>query len=442
MNAGQGARLLAAGLASMLALGLPATAGEHGIEALRAVLRRGSASASRTPVELATSLAGLDPGAVPLLYGLVTGRELDALVGEEWRPADWHCLPEEIPGLCLRALERAPAPAVFAHLGKALDAGPTQEERLSILHILGARGSGEGLALVLRNARDLGPLELGRPRVRGALCDALTAILDRDERAWSEIEKRIDDLELATCEVLVEAIGAAGRARGMDLLEHLFRRAELDPERVIEAVVLLEVARPWELAGRTLELIRPWLRSQDGSRRALAARLLGRVHALDELHTLIALTGDGDPLVRRCAGDAVRAMAGLPLTVDPEALAAWHEREEVWYEERWTVLLETLVSPRPGLGNQALGELLEHPLYRHEVARELAENLHRQPLSVAVATCNELGALGSPWALPGLVEVLGDAKPRLAKVVWRALCKLTGQERELSRETWRRWLDS
>lgn len=417
---------------------------DPGMEEVREVLQRRSRMDGRMPAELVAGLAALGPDSVPTLYGLVTGRGLEALVGEGWQPAAWKCRPEEIPALSAQALERAPMRAVIEHLARALDDEPTDQERLVILRILAGQGSAEGLDLVWRSASELGDLELGRPSVNRALREALVSILRRDRQSWTILEKRFEKLEPAACLALVEAIGAAGQARGMELLARSFTRGSPAPEHIAEAMAELELACPWTLAGRTMEHCSPWLTSRASAECARAARLAGRLHALEALPTLIELASHVDGLVRRCAVDALRTMAGLPLDFDADAGAwsGWYERELTWKEERWEPLLETLVSDRTGPANEALRELAAHPLFRHEMARTVAESLCEQPRAVALSACTELERLGSRWALPGLVSALEDAQPELRAAARRALCALTGETRELSVEPWRALIDS
>lgn len=409
---------------------------------LRAVLARRSPSDERSPAELAHALADLGSRAVPMLYELATGRGLESLIGEEWLPAAWSCEPERIPELCALALESAPRAAVLAHLADVLDGGPTYHERLVILRVLAGQGSGEGLELVLRSARELGDLELLRPRVRLALRAALSSILRGEPRSFERLLARLDTLESALCEVLVEAIGEAGRRQGMLVLTRLLESGQVTRGRVVEAMAELESMRPWDLGGQTLASCGPLFRSPDASERALVARLVGSLHSIESIPDLLLLASDSDALVRRCALGALADMANQPFDPEVEVWESWYLREQAWQEAHWSGLLETLVALQPGPANEALRELTRHPLYRHEAARAIAESLREQPPMVALAACAELENLGSYLALPGLVAALEEGHAQLKAGAWRALRRLTGQERPLSMELWRAWIDS
>ncbi len=409
---------------------------------LRAVLARRSPSDERTADELVRGLARLGAPAVPALYELATGRGLESLVGEEWVPSAWSCEPEQIPELCALALESAPTAAVLEHLAGVLDAGPTDHEHLVILRVLAGHGSAEGLELTLRSASELGALELLRPRVRAGLRAALSSILRREPRAFERLHKRLDTLEPATREVLVEAIGEAGRKPGMSVLVRMLDDDQPARARVVEAMAVLERARPWDLGGQTMEHCGPLFRSPDPAERALVARMVALLHDLDSVPELLALASDSDALVRRCALRSLADMATLPFSSEVETWESWYLREQAWKEEHWTRLLAALVATQPGPANEALGELTQHPLYRHEAAYAIADCLAEQPRVVALAACVELENLGSRRALPGLVAALEGGPAQLKAAVWRALRRITGQERALSLELWRAWIDS
>ena len=435
-------RRLPAAWAAALVLGAAARAREdtHEYDGVRATLARRTPTDARARDELAAGLAALGPAAVPVLYELATGRGLEHLIVAEWLPEEWACQPEEIPELCTLALARAPSAAVLEQLAHVLDAGPAGPERLAIARVLGAQASADGLALFLRNAAELGDLELERPRVHAALRADLAAVLEHDPRAFALLAQRLDALEPAIGDVLVDAIGDARRRQGMDLLERLFENGRAERAGVVTAMAELERARPWDLAGETMAHAAPLLRGSDASERALAARLAGVVHDLSSVSELIALVEDAEPAVSRSAAAALTAMAGVPL--EAGAWGDWYEREQAWHDARFATLLETLASVRPGPANEALRELLKHPLYRHEVARAIAESLGEQPRAVALAACAELEHLGSRAALPGLVAALGGASPQLKAAAWRALHALTGEEHELSLDRWRDWIES
>jgi hypothetical protein len=412
---------------SLLALVLPLLGGARGSDdfsAVRSALRR-SAPGEVLPAEvLVQRLGGLGDGAVPLLYALANGRGLEALTAPEWVQESWLCRPEEISVLAARALERAPREAVRAEFVRALDAQPGLQERLILLRLAGGQASVEALALLWRNLRELGELELGRPSVRRDAVSALAAILGGDARVWKALRESSGDLGPDLMELLVEAVGTCGQARGMALLREFLERDLPADETVLEAMATLEASLPWELAGQTFRACSSWLEHIDPSRRAFAAHLAGRLHASEAVPALIERLEDSEALVRLRVLGALSAMAGMDLGSRAETWRAWHDCELAWREQRWDALLARLVDRRAGIANEALMELVQHPFHRHEVAQALAETLLRQPRVVALASCAELARLGSRVPVQVLVSVRPSAPPKLAAGIGQLLAAL------------------
>ncbi|MSR62500.1 MAG: HEAT repeat domain-containing protein [Planctomycetes bacterium] len=432
--------LLAAPLSAQLAAPL---APVLDYEPARAVLRRRGPKDARKSEELVASLAALGAQGVPELYELGVGRGLDAFIGAEWVPGDWLCEPEGIPPLAQQALERAPRAAVLAELATVLGGEPTTPELMIVLRLLGAQRSSGGLDLVLACATKLGDMEVLRPSVRLALRDALENILSVDPRAWPEVESALAGLEPAVCRVLVEAIGATQRSEGMRILKRLFGREEPPAELVAESMAELELERPWEFGGQTLERCNSWWNDSDPARRAQMARLAGRLGTAEHVPALVDLLAESDKMVKRCATLALESLAGGgSLPADEAGWDAWYEREQAWRETRWPALLETLTGEQAGPANEALRELSRHPLYRGEAAQALAGVLNELPLTVALAACLELERSASRRALPGLVNTLEGEAPQLRSAAWHALRVISGEQRELSVPLWRELVGS
>lgn len=408
-------------IALLAPLWLPS--GEDAVLAdVRAVLQRRPADDVRDASELAAGLCALGADAVPVLYGLTRGEGLERLIGAAWEPERWACGPEQISELALSALGRAPSRAVFEELRAALEGSPGFQERVVALRILAAQAKAEGLELLFANALALGDLECRRPSVQRDLQASLAAILRHDERAWPEIGKRLSTLEPALAVATLEAVALSERTRGMALLEEALERMPHMADAILEAMVDLELARPWGLTGRSLAWLQPALEGTDRAARERAIRLVGRLRAREAAPALVRLLGDPEagPSARR----ALKLMAGTDLGPLAETWEHWHEGELSWREKRFEILLDTLVARDPGRANQALVELLEHPLFHDEAAAELAEALPQVPRAVALNACTELERLGSRWAVPGLVQSLSLGKAVLAARAERALLTL------------------
>jgi hypothetical protein len=406
---------------------------------IRALLLRSSpAEKAREPKDLAKVLAALGAEAVPELYEIATGRGLDGLIGEEWVPELWPCLPEELPALAEDALVLAPRAAFLAELESVLAGECTVAELRIVLRLLSdPRVKGE-LELVLRCAEKIGDLEVLRPSVRMSLRATLARILASEPQVWPGLEARFATLPPPFARVLVEAIGDAHRPEGMPILRRLCGRDEPPTGLVVEAMAALELERPWILGGQTLAAVKGWWIDSDARLRTQIASLAERLGGPAEVEALIRLTTDEQRGVRHAAELALSSIGRVDVPGEAEGgWAGWFERERAWREERWGTLFELLRGSEPGPATQALRELAMHPLFRHEAAGQLAEGLAALPGVVAISACSELERSGSRRAIPGLAAVLAGANSSLRSAAWRALQSLTGSERPLADPAWR-----
>lgn len=444
-NGRTGSRWGRATLVACVALLAPAARGEDraadGYDAVRHVLRRKHQDDQRTQRDLVLELAELGPERIPVLYDLVVGRGLDRLLGAggDWAPAAWVCEPDEIGAVSQQALERLPARHVVAHLEKELG-GADLSQKLLALRILGGLGSQEGLELAWRTAASCGDRGLAHANVRRSVIAALGAILRDNPRAFEWVEERASEASPLLCLALVDSVVAAEDPRGMACLQALLREFPEQQAAVLEGMAELERLFPWRLAGGLTSHLTRLARSPDWEERRLFAALEARVHDVDLVPGLIDLLDDGDGRVQRAAVLAIEEVGRLPLGRDAAAWEAWYEREHAWWEQEGGALAETLLHTANGRATEALRELSQHPLYRHEAARTIGETLLRQPTPSCIQACNALITLGSRAAIPGLLAAIERGHAQLRNSAWRALRDLTTANLPLSADVWREYL--
>lgn len=404
---------------------------------VRTALARQGPDDRRTVEELPRALIALGSPAIPALYQLAIGVGLEPLIGETWVPEAWACTPEQIPEIGRRALAALPALDVIAHLQQVLRSKPVIKERVIVLRLLGSLPATEALAVVWSMTAELGDLELGYPSVRAAVRGAMGSILSRSSGGFDWVHEHLEDTDLATTRLLVEALGEVQLARGMPILVSLLERDVLPEAELLGSMATLEWNNPWVLAGTTARYLGPRLCSVDPDERALAATLVGRLLLPDMVPLLLELLDDGQPLVRGAAISSLALLAHKPADLDPASWSGWYRREHAWYEERVPELLEVLVGQASGPASDALRELFQHPLWKRELSRETAERLLQIPHPVRLVACTLIEEAKVCDGLPGLVQALTSSDSRLKKVAWRALRSLTGVERPLELAAWK-----
>jgi HEAT repeat protein len=100
-------------------------------------------------------------------------------------------------------------------------------------------------------------------------------------------------------------------------------------------------------------------------------------------------------------------------------------------------LLGSLAGLEPAELVVALGELTRHPLYRHEVAVEVAALLERSESEVKNLVFSALWRLRSPRAVPLLLEQLHSEDEDLRSRVHELLGALTGLRLPAQASSWK-----
>jgi HEAT repeat protein len=168
--------------------------------------------------------------------------------------------------------------------------------------------------------------------------------------------------------------------------------------------------------------------------------LAGRLVLASAVPDLLALLDDGDPRVRAAAASSLAQLGERPSDLDPARWSEWYGRELGWRQERAPRLLQAFASPGAGPAGEALRELFAHPLWRRELAREVAAGLAKAPRPVGVSACAMLEREALRDAIPGLVQALDARDVRLRKAAWSALKATSGETLPLDREAWQEFV--
>ena len=93
-----------------------------------------------------------------------------------------------------------------------------------------------------------------------------------------------------------------------------------------------------------------------------------------------------------------------------------------------------------GRGRRALAQLLQYPLWRHELPDVIGPLAQRSDRPIAPAICVVLGRLGSRRAIPFLLEAVLSDQPEVQESANAALRSLTGLDLETDYIEWSRTL--
>lgn len=395
----------------------------------------------RVHEELVDAVVALGPDAVPTLFAYLAG----TMEGPEPEFTPAPEIPENLeislPDaprediVVIDALKRFPRARVVPQITSAM-LHANVDVKLVGMRILGDIGDAQAVDSWLDVMSDVPELHLQRAYVQAPSEAALASILQRDRNAFNSLTLRIKTVPPRIVPAIVRAIGGSGCARGVDVLLGLLGRDE-----ALDLVVLAQAARLGEdtlgtLPDEQLNWLRPFLGDDDWRVRREAVAALGRLQDYSSYAQMVALLDDEQRLIAQTAAWSLRRMSGQDFGDDSAAWRSWFESELAWFQSegaRWTQGLEDEDTTRVV---DATRELLQHPLFKHDVAQSLLPLLGHENPAIGTSVATALGQIGSRTAIPALVATLTADDEALRTAAWTALVALTGRQLPLDPAAW------
>ncbi len=346
-------------------------------------------------------------------------------------------LSESQRALLRRALSSVEAQPLRSFLSNALEQERDPRAATEALAVLGPCASREDLRFMLEAA--VRGLELGGAleHVQPALEEALSGPLAREPRAFAELPQLWRRSRPELQPAIVNAVAAAGSPAGLPFLAGLLGRSDELDEVVLAAMLrLAQMATPpvsEEVAGP----LRRVIERGSAARIQSAAITLGRLQDEEAIPLLIDALEHESRGVQNQAARGLEQITGLSFRNEPTRWRAWYEQELAWFEEHGERSLQALHSERSEEVFEAVRTLAKRKLFRHQTAENLALLLNHESRSIRLVVPPALTQLGSPVAVPLLIDSLLDADEETARSAWNALKSLTGLELPLDHEAWR-----
>ena len=397
------------------------------VTAVQAVLTPPASGGRPEAARMEASLKALGPQALPVVVALLAGEVEVPHTAAGTLEEPVHPIAVALRDSVLRAsLDRFEPSAVVAHLAQRASGDASVDLKLFAAGTLGGIEDRRACAAVLTIAGSIEPIHLLRSYVQQTLEQALAAQVVWRPAAAMEIEQAARGAEPELLCVLVRAVARQRSARSVEFLaQQLGRRTGAD------AVILSEIGR---LAGdgglgiepTTLVELRTLVSSPDPAVQRAAVTALGRLRDAEAFSDVVGLLLSADPLVASAARWSLTGIAGTDLGSQPGPWIEWQAREQAWWLEQAPDLLEALHSDAPGEVYQALTELIQHPLQRHDSAEAIGPLCAHYEADLARAACGTLGRLGSSRPLSWLLAALSSDEIRVRQAAQGSLCRLTG----------------
>lgn len=403
---------------------------------IQRVLRRARDPKAPPASEAALELAPVAREGLPLLVEVLRARRVPAF-GEE-RAQTLSEVQESIVMHTLAGLERA---TVLAETQRMLSQGRTREAREAAVRILGAVGRALDVPTLYELVHTAPGVPLER-RVEEAFRAAVAALVRRDGDALLQFDRLWSYQPETLLPPLLEGLGDAGDARCLELLDEILVRHDRLLVPILTEIRRVGPSRSLDVNDRLAVRLRHHLEpSRTACRPAVFA--LATLRDYDSVPALIDLLGHESRGLASDAYFALRELTGLDLRADAELWNAWYESELDWIAEHAPRVLAKLHSPRHADVAAAVGELAQRRLFNDTWAVELAPLLAHSAPSLRLLTARALGALRSPYVIPGLIEALLDPASDVRDAAHRALRSTTRLDLPPDAERWReRLLDT
>lgn len=390
--------------------------------------------------DLVRSLALLGPAATEELAAIYIGAVEPPRPPENTpaAPQDPFATAERprMEDVVLAALKSLPPGEVVAAIRlRAMGAVPVQV-RANGFRALGEVGTTRALEALLESANELSDFELAQPGVNGPAADALAAILAGADHGWGELEKRSTKLRPGIERIVVRGIARSGSSRGFGVLMRFLGQPGANRAFLFEAIEELSLkAVPWLDEDECAE-IRDALDSEDPEIQRKAAVVLGRAQDAASVPKLIDLLDREDGRLQRAGLWALETMSGFSLPGESSRWRAWYDEQMEWEKESLPALREKLRSREPATAFEAIAEMCRRRLFRHVLSEDLAYPLEHGNTELALAACCGLTELGSPFAVPSLVEALRRPEESVREAAGAALRAITGRELPADFNVW------
>lgn len=394
----------------------------------------------RTVDDVARELAAVGPAVIQPAFEILAGTLPGPIA--EGSPMPPRGTPEP-SDVILAAFARLGSRDVARHVLARLDAETPLVVRLVALRVLGDAVGEGGLDAWTRVAGDIDPAVSRQAFVLRACESSLTSVLSRDARSMQALGSRggsrLQTLPDHLRKIAWNAIASSRRASGIGALTTELAHADDASERrmLLGCLSRLVQSTTGDMTDDELAWIRPLCADDDLELRREALLTLGRVHAAREHAVLVENLQHPDPRVRGAARWSLERLSGAEWGDDPEAWTRWFDAQWAWYAEQVDRLHRAIEIRVPEKSIEAARAWSERRLFRHHAAREIVDLCNASDANLVRQGCVVLREIGSPAAIPGLVESLSSDDPAVRDAVRGTLRFLTGLDLPPDAKPWR-----
>jgi HEAT repeat protein len=379
------------------------------------LLREFDASIPERTVERMERLTRGSAGSIEAMINVLVAGTAGCLEGS---PVAWDGTIREILLTTLEGHDEA-----VLDLVRARRANPTPPERRAWIQLLGRCGGEAELNDLLEIASST---DTAAPHpLDTELEDALARLLQRSPSACPALVHGIFATNAARQELLRRALGASGSPPALNVLVRLLEDPRSPRRVLLEQIDRIVRSLPTPAELHHAEIVRPFLRDAAEDVLAAAASAAGGLRDERAVPRLIELLRSPPGQVRGKALESLRRISGHSFSADPGRWSLWHEEEQAWWAHRSRRAFEVVNGGERQELVATLREMCALRLRRDELVERLVQLLADDDPGLRAMTCHVFAQLGSPAAVPALIERLSDVESTVANAAHGALGTLT-----------------
>ena len=336
-----------------------------------------------------------------------------------------------------RGVEDTDATSLFEQLRETAGPDATTEVKVMAVRSLGAFSDERSLGLILEIAGSFDPIMLSSNSVCASVAEAIGAQL-QGRTELSSLSLVVREAEPRLLPVIADGVSRSGANDSIRFLATLLGTGgAAHDDALLDAIrVSIDDRRMHGVDEATLRDLRKYLASPTPELRRAAADCLGRLEDIGSMPALAALLQDEDALVSGSAASALRCIAATDVGNDSELWLAWLAEQQIWWSDEAPAALANLAHKDGGEAHKALASLIEHRLWRHELADAIGPLARRMDRPISSAICAVLGQLGSARAIPHLLSALRVRDDERRACAADALRALTGLDHGTDSAAW------
>jgi HEAT repeat protein len=335
------------------------------------------------------------------------------------------------------ALRRLPAADVIDGLRSRITEKTSVDVRVLVIRILADIGGWRAFDGVMGIAMSLDPIQWERTFVQVPIQESFVKLATKNPRLVRRLEQMLVDAPASFAPLVARALAATRVPTALRALPTCIGR---DP--ALDLCALQELAKIGArfdpvLDPEATKRIRSMLNSPDGDVQRAAATLLARMGDADSCAAIVAKLSSTDPLTVGAARWSLETLCCTKLGPAQDVWTEWLADQNNWLEETLPHLADELVTADPAKVTAAIDELLKHKFHRHAVAAALHPVLALENPAAQRIACETLAHVGSPRAIPWLLDKLDSPHPEIQHAAWQGLRELTHTDLPLDALAWR-----